>query len=202
MITAIGFALWARVRRLRLAKDTSGRGRGISAAIERTDVPVKLAAQALNHRGVEKDRRGDSDGAITDYTAAIELPGAPAAFVALALVNRGIAKQERGDSYGAIADYTAAIELPGAPVRQVTRALCARASAKKQHGDALGAIADVTAAIEMPDAPAEVVEAVRARLAGNGSRAGTIGAVGKRLGTPGSAWSSEGNDTGSGPARR
>jgi tetratricopeptide (TPR) repeat protein len=102
---------------------------GIEAAFGRPDDPeptVDSAAKELNDRGVERDRRGDSKGAIADYTTVINLPHAPVNQVAEAHYNRGLAKTRVGDRDGAIADYTTVLELADAPADLMALALVNR----------------------------------------------------------------------------
>ena len=67
----------------------------------------RIYAVAYYYRGVAKQAKGDSDGAIADYTKAIELKPD----FAMAYYNRGLAKGAKGDLDGANADHTKAIEI-------------------------------------------------------------------------------------------
>ncbi len=61
----------------------------------------------LNEKGDIKSKRGDLEGAITDYNHVIKLDPNDA----VAYNNRGIAKSNKGDLEGAITDYNHAIKL-------------------------------------------------------------------------------------------
>ena len=67
-------------------------------------------AEEYNNRGLEKQGRGDIDGAIADYTSAVSLK-AKAGTLATAYNNRANARMSKNDFDGAIADYSKAIEL-------------------------------------------------------------------------------------------
>ena len=67
-------------------------------------------AEEYNNRGLEKQGRGDIDGAIADYTSAVSLK-AKASTLATAYNNRANARISKNDLDGAIADYSKAIEL-------------------------------------------------------------------------------------------
>src|SRR5260370_7972161 len=66
-------------------------------------------AEEYNNRGLEKQGRGDIDGAIADYTSAVSLK-AKASTLATAYNNRANARMRKNDLHGAIADYTNAIK--------------------------------------------------------------------------------------------
>jgi tetratricopeptide (TPR) repeat protein len=119
--------------------------------------PASPAAEGssadLINRGIEKEEKGDLDGAIADFSRAIELdPKAVCAYF-----NRAYAKDEKGvDPGGIISDLTRAIELSpkdfdsicdnrfgAAPVYRT------RAVARIKKGDIDGAIADCNHAIEL-----------------------------------------------------
>ena len=75
---------------------------------------LTLAATSCSHRpvdfyndGVDRQARGDWDGAIADYTQAIALKPK----FALAYDARGLARQAKGDWDSAIADYDQAIQF-------------------------------------------------------------------------------------------
>src|SRR5439155_11248289 len=67
-------------------------------------------AEEYNNRGLEKQSRGDIDGAIQDYTMAVSLK---AKTITLAAVynNRANARMTKNDLDNAIADYGKAIKL-------------------------------------------------------------------------------------------
>ena len=67
-------------------------------------------AEAYNNRGLERQAKGDLDGAIDDYTKAIELK-AKANILATVYNNRANARMAKNDLDGAIADYGKASEL-------------------------------------------------------------------------------------------
>ncbi|MDQ2920246.1 MAG: tetratricopeptide repeat protein, partial [Acidobacteriota bacterium] len=87
-------------------------------------------------------RKGDPDGAISDYTKAIELDPR----YAQAYGNRGLVRESKGDLDGAISDYTKAIEMdPRHALANYNR----RGVARYSKGDPEGAISDYTKAIEL-----------------------------------------------------
>jgi len=94
--------------------------------------------------GINREDRGDLDGALADYTKAIELKPDHA----FAYNNRGVVKKAKGDLDGALADETRAIELsPNLPEAWYNRGFV-----KHARGDLDGALADETRAIELkPD---------------------------------------------------
>lgn len=96
------------------------------------------------NQGIEKDNKGDLEGAIADYSEAIRLkPDYP-----LAYLNRGIARGRKGDLGGAIADYSEAIRLKP----DHSTAYFSRGIARGKKGDLDGAIADYSEAIHLqPD---------------------------------------------------
>jgi tetratricopeptide (TPR) repeat protein len=98
----------------------------------------------LVNRGIEKAKKGDSDGAIADFNRASELnPKDDAPYY-----NRAQAKRLKNDTAGAIADYTRAIELGSTNPAAYNN----RANARVENNDRDGAIADYTRAIELkPD---------------------------------------------------
>src|ERR1043166_8773686 len=67
-------------------------------------------AEEYNNRGLEKQGRGDIDGAIADYTSAVSLK-AKASTLATAYNNRANARMSKNDLDGAVADYGKAMEL-------------------------------------------------------------------------------------------
>src|SRR3984893_3137214 len=67
-------------------------------------------AEEYNNRGLERQGKGDVDGAIEDYTRAISLKGKPVVMEA-AYNNRANARLSKNDLDGAIADYGKAIEV-------------------------------------------------------------------------------------------
>jgi tetratricopeptide (TPR) repeat protein len=90
-------------------------------------------------RGSARQRKGDLDGAISDYTKAIEIDSR----YADAYDSRADARRAKGDLDGAIADSTKAIEIdPRLVDNYITRGLARRAK-----GDFDGAIADYTKCI-------------------------------------------------------
>ena len=98
----------------------------------------------LVHRGIEKAKNGDLDGAIADFDRAAEIDlknEAP-------YYNRAQAKRLKNDTAGAIADYTKAIELGYTNPAAYNNRGNARAETKNRDG----AITDYTRAIELkPD---------------------------------------------------
>src|SRR5262252_2955447 len=67
-------------------------------------------AEDYNNRGLEKQGKGDLDGAIEDYTAALAMKARPSTLAA-AYNNRANARTSKNDLAGAVADYSKAIEL-------------------------------------------------------------------------------------------
>ncbi len=92
-------------------------------------------------RGVEKQNKGDSYGAISDFTKAIEINPQHAD----AYYNRGNAKHKLEDYDGAISDYTKAIEINP----QDADAYNNRGWIKEKLKVYNGAISDFTKAIEI-----------------------------------------------------
>src|SRR2546423_1428188 len=128
-------------------------------------------AQEFNYRGLDKQNRGDIDGAIEDFTKAIE--GSDGLVKVVGYINRANARLNKSDWDGAIADYTSSLDLqlnPGENVKAkperrkpeanvlvsggVTLAppiaftYNNRGNARKGKGDLDGAIADYTKALE------------------------------------------------------
>ena len=69
--------------------------------------PSQSPAVVLNNRGVERQDKGDLDGAIEDYSEAIRLKPD----YAIAFLSRGTARRVKGDFDGAIKDDSQAIRL-------------------------------------------------------------------------------------------
>jgi lipoprotein NlpI len=89
---------------------------------------------------LQKQKQGDSDGAMADYTKSIELDPEHAS----TYNNRGNVRNQKGDIEGALADYERAIQLDANyafPWRS-------RASIKFNRGDLDGAIADMSEALK------------------------------------------------------
>ena len=128
-------------------------------------------AQEFNYRGLDRQNKGDIDGAIDDFTKAIERSEGIVQVVGY--INRANARSNKSDWDGAIADYTRGLELqlnPGENVKAkperrnreagvsvssgVTLAppieftYNNRGNARRAKGDVLGAIADYTKALE------------------------------------------------------
>lgn len=102
--------------------------------------PEPRAADDYFRRGVERQSKGDNNGAIADYTKAIELD--PRHFSAYN--NRGNTRRDKGDLRGAIADYNRAIEINP----QHAPAYFNRGYAMQSRRDYTGAIYEYTKAIE------------------------------------------------------
>src|SRR5437016_13269374 len=66
-------------------------------------------AEDYNNRGLERQGKGDLDGAIHDYTKALGLKAKPST-IATVYNNRANARMNKTDLEGAIADYTKDIE--------------------------------------------------------------------------------------------
>src|SRR5258708_40329028 len=67
-------------------------------------------AEDYNNRGLERQGKGDIDGAIDDYPKAVGLKAKPST-IATAYNNRANARMNKNDLDGAIADYSKAIEV-------------------------------------------------------------------------------------------
>ena len=99
------------------------------------------SAEVYFQSALQKQNKGDLDGAIADYTKAIELNPSPD----IAYNNRGLAKLDQGDLDGAVADFTKAIDLNP----QYSDACNNRGHTKRLKGDPDGALADFTKAIDL-----------------------------------------------------
>jgi Flp pilus assembly protein TadD len=93
------------------------------------------------NRGIDRQAKGDLDGAIADYTKAIEIDPRSAH----AYNSRGNLRDAKGDHDGAIADFTKAIEIDPRDADAYNN----RGGARKAKGDLDGAIADYTKYIEL-----------------------------------------------------
>ena len=101
-------------------------------------------AEDYNNRGLDRQRKGDLDGAIDDYTKAVGLKAKPST-IATAYNNRANARLNKNDLEGAIADYTKAIEIQPTNYENYYN----RGVARMTQGDNEGAIEDFSRAIEM-----------------------------------------------------
>jgi tetratricopeptide (TPR) repeat protein len=138
--------------------------------------PPASAADYLN-RGIEREAKGDTKGAIAAYTKAIEI-GPPSVEI---YVRLGIARATDGNTDEAILDFTKAIEIdPGA-----AKAYVARAFARDFKGDKNGAISDFKKAIEIglgtPELNAELHFGLAEALSDTGNYDGAIAAYTKSL---------------------
>jgi tetratricopeptide (TPR) repeat protein len=97
--------------------------------------------QAHYDSGVEKQAKGDLDGAIADFAKVIEL----APKEADAYFNRGTAETGKSDWDGAIADFDIAVQLKP----EYADAYGWRGVVKEAKGDLDGALADYNKAIEL-----------------------------------------------------
>jgi tetratricopeptide (TPR) repeat protein len=103
--------------------------------------PVKLMANVLNSRGMEKERAENLSEAKEDYEKAVEInPN-----YANAYNNSGNIKSRQGDYVGAVKDYNRAIELSS----HFVEAHCNRGMAKENLADFSGALEDFDRAIEL-----------------------------------------------------
>ncbi|MHC4402088.1 MAG: AAA family ATPase [Planctomycetota bacterium] len=127
--------------------------------IECQEAGGEFQAAGFLNRGLCKEAKGDTEGAIADFTNVLHLDSAQIGVVALTLLKRGVAKGSLGDTEGEIADYTAVVELEGAPTEDVALALVKRGVTKARQGDTEGAIADYTAVVELEGAATEHVRA-------------------------------------------
>jgi len=106
-----------------------------------TDTLSALAVREALRSGMEKQAKGDLDGALAAFTQAIELhPKVVDAWLA-----RSSARQAKGDNVGALADYTKALEI--VPDNALSCRL--RGDARTARGDLRGAIEDHTQALEL-----------------------------------------------------
>src|SRR5882762_5641683 len=106
-------------------------------------------AEDYNSRGLERQRKGDIDGAIDDYTKALGLKAKPNT-IATAYNNRANARMNKNDLEGAVADYTKAIEAQSDNYENYYN----RGVARLTKGDNDGAIEDFSRAIAMsPKSP-------------------------------------------------
>ena len=105
--------------------------------------PVLAQSSASDwvNSGNAKYKKGDLDGAVTDYSRAIEIDPK----YAEAYINRGVAKGKKGDLDGEIADYSRAIEIDP----EYAEAYSNRGLVKRIKGDLDGAVADYSRAIEI-----------------------------------------------------
>ncbi|BBC23399.1 CHAT domain-containing tetratricopeptide repeat protein [Pseudanabaena sp. ABRG5-3] len=100
-----------------------------------------LSANEYFNRALEKSKKGDKNGAITDYNEAIRLNPNNS----ITYYNRGVAKYDLGDKNGAITDYNEAIRLnPNNSITYYNRGV-----AKYDLGDKNGAITDYNEAIRL-----------------------------------------------------
>ena len=105
------------------------------------EAPTTLSAKDYLYRGIDKQSKGDFNGALTDFTKAIEID--PNLYDAS--LNRGVAKDDLDNYYGAIADFTTAIEIDP----NYASAYYNRGLTKGNLENDYGAIADFTKAIEI-----------------------------------------------------
>lgn len=120
-------------------------------------------AQEFNRKGLDRQDRGDIDGAVEDFTKAIE--ASKGIMLVVSYNNRANARMRRRDWAGAIADYTTTIDLQlgkgtqadqkddskaesvviGPPIEM---AYLNRGIARQAAGEFDGAIADYNSALE------------------------------------------------------
>jgi tetratricopeptide (TPR) repeat protein len=98
-------------------------------------------AGLYNDRGVERGRKGDPDGAMSDYTEAIKLD----AKYALAYKNRGNAHSRKGEYDVAIQDFDRAIQIDPS----YALAYAGRGDAYSYKGDVDRAVADYKKALSL-----------------------------------------------------
>src|SRR5258706_15549321 len=82
----------------------------LSLACQAAPGQAPSTAEDYNNRGLERQGKGDLDGAIDDYTKALGLK-AKLSTIATAYNNRANARMNKNDLEGAVADYTKAIEI-------------------------------------------------------------------------------------------
>src|SRR5260370_596152 len=104
--------------------------------------------EAFMDRGIERQAKGDLDGAIEDFTRTISLK--PQALVlAAAYNNRANALTSKKDFAGAISDYIKDYSTALDIAPRFTDAYVNRGQAKQSKHDLDGAIADYNAALEL-----------------------------------------------------
>ena len=100
-----------------------------------------VSAADYRNRAVQRDLKGDIDGAMADYNKAIQLdPQYLAAYL-----SRGFTRESRRDLDGAMADYNRAIEINP----RYALAYSYRGSLRDSRDDHNGAMADFTKIIEI-----------------------------------------------------
>ena len=77
---------------------------------------------SLYRSGMDKARKHDYLGAISDYSAAIEKGGVPTDVKGMAMYNRALAYAAVGDDAKAASDLAAMLNLPGLPESITTQA--------------------------------------------------------------------------------
>jgi len=106
-------------------------------------VPEKVNAESADFyfdRALEKSKKGDYYGAISDFSKAIEINP----YDDYAFYNRGWNKAKLKDHYGAISDYTKAIEINPHESAYYNRGI-----SKRTLKDYYGAISDYKKSIEI-----------------------------------------------------
>src|SRR5215472_7663755 len=98
-------------------------------------------ASAYYNRGNGRYKKGDLDGAISDFDAALTFDPR----LAVAYNMRGCARYHKQDLDGSIADYTRAIEINP----HLVAAYNNRGNARNDKGDLAGAMADFDRAIQL-----------------------------------------------------
>ena len=116
----------------------------VSLGVHATFSQTPKTAEDYNNRGLERQGKGDIEGAIDDYTKAIALKARPNT-IAIAYNNRANARMSKNDLEGAISDYSKAIEVqPDEPENFYNRGV-----ARLTKGDNDGAIADFSRTTEL-----------------------------------------------------
>jgi len=72
-------------------------------------------AIALYRSGMEKAKKGDFRGAISDYTAALQVPGIPDDVKGMALYNRAISRSSINEHESAAEDLASLLKVPHLP---------------------------------------------------------------------------------------
>ncbi|MBI2898877.1 MAG: protein kinase [Planctomycetes bacterium] len=143
--------LWRAVGRMVAKKDLEGAIADCAEAVRIN--PRCTGAHFIS--GLARQRKGDLDGAISDYTRALGIARHAGTFF-----NRGLARLGKGEYDGAIADYGEVIEID--PLN--ADAFAYRGTARERKGDLDGAAKDWERGLEVAPANWPQRRDVEARL--------------------------------------